>query len=187
MSDGFQEFAKTTDYETGFYEVAYGNNYVQATPTIDLSGRDYQALTMYGIIIGDTDSTIEKDLDANKVIVHVPNNRAQAVVTIAAGSQVTGGDVEAAIVAPSAAGSYDNLVLVGGPCVNTLTAEWMGLAPNTCGTASTIPVDQCLIKYMEDGDKTALIVAGWEKADTSRGASSVAAGGFTVGDTEVLV
>lgn len=179
VSDGFQEFGTTDDFESGFYEVSYGGGGNRSTPSIDVSGRDYQGLTMYGIIIGDTDSNIEADLDANKVYLHVPNNKAQAVATIAAGSQVTGTAVEAAIVTPDEATTYDNLVLVGGPCVNSLTASWMGLAEGTCGEASTIPVDQAVIELMEDEDKTALIVAGWEQADTARAANTVVAGGLS--------
>ncbi len=178
VSNGFTHFGTTGDFDSGKLEVFYGFGPSTAAPRIDLSGRDYQALTMYGVKIGDTGSDIEADLDKDLVVLHVPNNRAQAVVTIAAGSDVVGGvAVEPALMdADSDLSAYSNLVLVGGPCVNSATAEWLGVPAGSCGDASGIAQDTGLIRLMESAGKTALIVAGWETEDTQRAASSVGSG-----------
>ncbi|MBS3172224.1 hypothetical protein J4438_01415 [Candidatus Woesearchaeota archaeon] len=69
---------------------------------------------------------------------------------------------------------YDNLVLVGGPCVNSVTADFMDTTFPACGTASGIAQDKAVIQMITQGEQTALVVAGWEKADTQRAATKVA-------------
>jgi hypothetical protein len=68
-----------------------------------------------------------------------------------------------------------NLVLVGGPAVNRLTATALGVPYPSYGAASGIPENAALIKAVDDAftsGKVALVVAGWEAKDT-RLASSV--------------
>ena len=184
VSSGIQEFGTTEDFDSGEREVFYSwTTRPQGVGIIDLSGRDYQALTMYGVIIGDDGSDVEDDLDADKVVIHVPNNRAQAVVSIGAGAQVTGGAVvEPALVNDASAAGYNNLILVGGPCVNELTADYLGLDFPSCEGVSGILENKAIVQLVESGGKTALIVAGWEAADTKRAADTVAAGGLTGAD-----
>ena len=154
VSQGFQEFGSTEDFDTGRYEVSYGTGGNTSATNIDLSGRDYQALTMYGIIVGDAGSNVEDDLDNDKVVLFVPNDRTQAVVSIGAGSQVTGDAVvEPVLTTESGASGYSNLILVGGPCVNSLTADYMGLTYPACEGASTITEDKAVIKLVEKKDK----------------------------------
>jgi hypothetical protein len=70
-----------------------------------------------------------------------------------------------------------NLVVVGGPCVNTVAAAALGLTYPACGASSTIPQSAALIKvvdspYTEGTGKVVLVVAGWEAANT-RAATAV--------------
>ena len=70
-----------------------------------------------------------------------------------------------------------NLVVVGGPCVNSVAAAALGLTYPACGASSTIPESKGLIKvvdspYTEGTGKVVLVVAGWEAANT-RAATSV--------------
>ena len=55
----------------------------------------------------------------------------------------------------------------------------MGKSFPSYGDASGIAADTALVQLVEQAGQTALIVAGWETADTQRGASAVAAGGLT--------
>jgi hypothetical protein len=67
-----------------------------------------------------------------------------------------------------------NLISVGGPCVNSITAEAMGLTYPACGAASTLTEDKGLIKAIDDiftTGKVVVVVAGWEAADTATAAS----------------
>lgn len=74
--------------------------------------------------------------------------------------------------------NYD-MVVVGGPCINTVAAAALNLAPNTCGAASGIPENAGLIKVIADQfatGKSVLLVAGWEAADTDLAARIVQSG-----------
>jgi len=71
-----------------------------------------------------------------------------------------------------------NVIIVGGTCINTAAAEALGIAANTCEAAFTSATDvgsgQYLIQtvgsYPASG-KIALVVAGYEKADTAAAAN----------------
>jgi hypothetical protein len=70
----------------------------------------------------------------------------------------------------------NDLVVVGGPCINTVAAAAMGLTYPACGAASGIPTNAALIKVIADKfatGKTVLLVAGWEAADTDLAARIV--------------
>jgi len=67
-----------------------------------------------------------------------------------------------------------NLILVGGPAVNRLTAQALGLSYPSYGEASTIPENAAVIKLVNDAfttGKVALIVAGWEAENTQAACS----------------
>ncbi|MCX6820827.1 MAG: S-layer protein [Candidatus Aenigmarchaeota archaeon] len=70
-----------------------------------------------------------------------------------------------------------NLIVVGGPCVNQVAADALGVTYPACGASSTVPQGAALIKvvdspYTEGTGKSVLVVAGWE-ADNTRAATSV--------------
>ncbi len=63
----------------------------------------------------------------------------------------------------------NNLIIVGGPCANKVAAQVMGLGPNACGVASTVPKDSAIIKrYAQASGKVSIVVAGWNAIDTKR-------------------
>ena len=62
----------------------------------------------------------------------------------------------------------DNLILVGGPAVNKLSAEFLGLTYPAYGAASGINSGEAIISLKDNGEKVAMIVAGYESADTIR-------------------
>ncbi|MGC8940686.1 MAG: S-layer protein [Candidatus Nanoarchaeia archaeon] len=145
--------------------------------------RDKDVLLPYGAYITNVKSGTSRD----EVTIYVPNEQ-QKVVTII-GTQttkITGGaggtlggvaitKLDTEVSDPKAT----NLILVGGPAVNKLTAEALGLTYPTYGTdaarALGITENQATIKLIENafgGSNVALIVAGWEASDT-RAASSV--------------
>ncbi|MBT6023137.1 S-layer protein, partial [Candidatus Woesearchaeota archaeon] len=95
---------------------------------------------------------------------------------------VTGGSLEQADLSSLRAVTFDDvvdktsghLILVGGPAVNSLTAEALGLEFPTSGVASTIPENKAILKWIDGafgGSNTVLIVAGWEAAETQAAAS----------------
>ncbi len=73
----------------------------------------------------------------------------------------------------------NNVISVGGPCVNKVTAELMGKTFPACGADSGIPEGKGWIKLYENafnGGKVALVVAGWEAEDTRRATDILADG-----------
>ncbi len=59
--------------------------------------------------------------------------------------------------------SSQNMIVVGGPCVNTVAAELMG-NPSDCAEGYTPGVAN--VKLFENGDSVAMLVAGYSGADT---------------------
>jgi len=72
-------------------------------------------------------------------------------------------------------GRQKNIVTVGGPCVNMITAAALNLTYPACGAASTIPANQAIIQIV-DGvfatGKEVVVVAGYN-ADNTRTATTV--------------
>lgn len=61
-----------------------------------------------------------------------------------------------------------NIISVGGSCINSVTAEIMGLSYPACGADSGLAEGEGIVKAYENGDNVALVVAGWEAEDTTR-------------------
>jgi len=66
-----------------------------------------------------------------------------------------------------------NVIAIGGSCVNSATAKLVGVAPGTCGQAGAdalgLRENKAILKVMDQSSgKVALIVAGWRAEDTRR-------------------
>ncbi len=141
------------------------------TTNIFAGAKKYDLLTGYGLQISDTDSSGDDD----SFTIKVPGDQVKANVAIYEGGAATTTSADLLDATESTTG-YTNLILVGGPCVNSLTAEFMGLTFPACEAASGIAQDKAIIEFVDMGSQTALVVAGWEKADTQRAATKIAAG-----------
>ena len=138
-------------------------------------------------------ATLKWNSDNYDVVITSPEDRTEVIVYVAAGDTTvttsTGGDVTYTQVVPitdniarldtdsavEAAKGNKNLLLVGGPAVNRLTAAVLGLEYPAYGEASTVPENAAMLKVVEDafgGGKVALVVAGWE-ADNTQAACRV--------------
>lgn len=115
--------------------------------------------------------------DSIKIIYHGSEVTADVYIT---STDVSGGstDLGGVLVTDSEVSSVsgNNLVVVGGSCINTVAADLLGVAEGTCGDAWTSATDvgsgQYLIQsFARTGDKVALLVAGYEAADTAAAAS----------------
>ena len=141
--------------------------------------------------------------DNDKVVFMVPDDQVEATVTLAGpGASVT--TATESVTVNTVAGqeiikldsdisdaTSRNMILVGGPAVNSLTAKALGLAFPTSGAASTVPEGAAMLKLVENafgGSNTALIVAGWERAETAAAASVLSqyATGSLSGDYQVV-
>jgi S-layer protein (TIGR01564 family) len=73
----------------------------------------------------------------------------------------------------------NDLVVVGGPCINSVAADALGKTFPACGASSGIPENAALIKLVADKfatGKTVLLIAGWEAGDTDLAARIVQSG-----------
>lgn len=73
----------------------------------------------------------------------------------------------------------NDLIIVGGPCINKLAAEALGKTYPACGASSGIPENAALIQLFADKfatGKTALLIAGWEADNTDLAARIVQTG-----------
>ncbi len=152
--------------------------------TIGTKDEDHR--TKYGIVIKDPKGNSASD----RVKLLIPKDSVRAKVTVA-GPETTTTTVGGAVQIQSVAGvpvakldtevtdktAYD-LILVGDAAVNKLAAEVAGITYPTYGegltTAFGYSAGEATLKLYENafgGTKTALLVAGWDAADTRNAAA----------------
>jgi hypothetical protein len=137
------------------------------------------AMSNYGVLVKE----VNEDNDPDSVEIQYPLSQKlpQVFVTFEKTVTVEGGagtitverpqriEIGSAVLAsqvsdPTAA----NLISVGGPCINSVTAEVMGLTYPACGADSGLAEGEGIVKLYESGGKVAIVVAGWEAEDTTR-------------------
>jgi hypothetical protein len=152
----------------------------------NIGTKDENHRTIYGIIVEDPKSHGASD----EVVLKIPAEQVFAKVvvkgpstTVTSGSD---GTVKQVVPVTNAVAKLDtevslpvgkNLVLVGGPAVNRLTAQAMGLEYPTYGGSGLLPFAEGegyveLTDGVLESGKYAVVVAGWEASDT-RNACSV--------------
>ncbi|MBN1386255.1 hypothetical protein JW968_04770 [Candidatus Woesearchaeota archaeon] len=106
-----------------------------------------------------------------------------------AATSVTKIEVGAAKLASEiASATAQNVISVGGSCVNKVTASLLGLSYPACGADSGIPENSAIMKLVENGGKVGLIVAGWEADDTRRATTVLGDyDGYTLSGDEMWV
>ncbi|MBI5880888.1 hypothetical protein HZB90_02030 [archaeon] len=136
-------------------------------------------MTDYGVLIKEEDN--ENDPDSLEIQYPLEQLMPQVFVTFSKTVTVEGGagtitverpqriEIGSAVLAsqvsdPTAA----NVITVGGPCINSVTAEIMGKTYPACGADSGMSEGEGIVKLFESGDKVAIVVAGWEAEDTTR-------------------
>jgi hypothetical protein len=145
---------------------------------------DYQVgMTDWGILITEYDPSGNND--PNELTLEIPKQQvtAQVFVTLGSVEQVEGASGSTAThVNPIAVGlavldrdapavGSENLIVVGGPCANSVAAELLG-NPENC--AEGFEAGKAMIRAWDKGDTVAILVAGYEATETL-GASRVLA------------
>ena len=152
------------------------NELIWESTTIGTKDEDHRS--RFGMIIRNPKTKGAGD----KVELEIPSDFMQANVVIKGTSAVvssgsTGGSIVMAAVdkAPSPVldtevsnKAADNLILVGGPAVNKLSAEFLGLTYPAYGADSGISSGEAILSLKENGNKVAMVVAGYESGDTVR-------------------
>ncbi|MDD5650886.1 MAG: hypothetical protein PHF86_10805 [Candidatus Nanoarchaeia archaeon] len=147
----------------------------------DDSQYDYRARTAYGTRIE------QYQKDDGDLTIYYPSEPVYAEVIIAASEAVTGTLATANVVKETDVTDVaaQNVILVGGPCANGLTAQFTGEVKTTPECTANYKAGEAILKLMDNGNKVALIVAGYSADDTKRAA--VALGGSLPAKTEAKV
>jgi hypothetical protein len=157
--------------------------------TRDISGWEEDTRAQDGIIIYDPKAHLSGDNFEFGVNGDESDFKVNVVVLGPSGSSSgTSGDIKQVVPVSTAVAKLDteisdpatvgkDLVLVGGPGVNRLTAQAMGLDYPTYGSSGLLPIEEGegYIEYMDGVFKTGqdvVVVFGWE-ADNTRDATSV--------------
>ena len=140
-----------------------------------------QGLTTYGVFFEQSNSdnsddadelTIEYPLFQRGVVVYITAGKVSSSAVGGEGSLVTLSQINygSAKLASEVAGQEfkQNMILVGGPCINAAAAKLMGSSEPLCGERSGIKPGEAIIKLFENDGYVSLLVAGYEAADTRR-------------------
>ncbi len=175
-SDGMQSLGVTKSSEEAS-ETVWGYT-SPGTSFTNIGTKDEDHRTRYGIIVKDPKSGGASD----RVEFMIPGDQVQANVVVKGGVGGLSGTVSTGQALSTFAGAAPdavldtevtntadhNLILVGGPAVNRLSAQFLGLTYPAYGAASGLSPGEAILSYKANGEKAALIVAGWEAADTRR-------------------
>jgi len=159
--------------------VSTGSGYLHDTLASD-SKKEKEA-DLYGSLV----SIDKTDSDQTSVVISYPDEQVYANLYFAEkGSALSPESVKIVKDTDAAANKEKNLIVVGGSCINTLAAKILGVTYPACGSSSTIAQDKFLIKVVAastvvDGaseGNVAVLVAGYEKADTEKAATRLLEG-----------
>jgi hypothetical protein len=139
-------------------------------------------MTDFGILIEENDPSGSND--PNELTLSVPEEQVfgQVFVTLGSVETVAGGGSSSVQVNPIAVGiavldrdapalGSENVIVVGGPCANTVAADLLG-NPENC--AEGFEPGKAVIRAWDKGSTVAILVAGYEATETV-GASRVLA------------
>jgi hypothetical protein len=184
-----------SDIHMWIYEV--GGEFVQLGDTADtkeadeliygstnIGSKDEDHRTYYGVVIEDPES----NGDSDQVVLKVPGDVVEATIVVSGtGTTTSSGDsIKKVVPVTNAVAKLDtevqtpvgkHLVLVGGPAVNLHSAAALGLDYPTYGSSGLLPFAEgegyvALTDGVVEEGKYAVVVCGWEAADT-RDATSV--------------
>ena len=139
-------------------------------------------LTHSGIIIENPESNADED----EVIFQVPSEQVYASISVLGQGEVTTStstitevpQTGSMIVLDTEISSVQdkNLIIVGGSCINSVAARVLGISAKTCGAdftaLTTVGAGQYMVKEYAspyNAAKTAVVVAGYDAADTTNG------------------
>ena len=148
----------------------------------NVGNKDEDVLSYDGLILYSSEANAEDD----EVLFSVPSEQVYATISVLGiGVDVVNETVPqfgVILVKDTEVSSVanKNLIVVGGSCVNTVAAKLLGVPVNTCGTAFTQAtgivagsswIEQYVSPY--NGEKSALLIAGYNAADTTAGVDTL--------------
>ncbi len=149
----------------------------------DASQYDYVGRTIYGTKIAMYQKN-DGDLE-----LYYPAESVKAEVMIAASTAVKGtmGTLTPVLETDVKDATAQNLILVGGPCANALTAKFTGEGTTFPDCNKDYTAGQAMLKLFDNGNKVALVVAGYGADDTQRAAVALGKGSSLPSKTSATV
>jgi hypothetical protein len=166
--------AGNSDNGVGVNDVLFSSDKYHTSASLQSDSDITHDIDWFGTLVV-TDAT---ESDQKTLTISVPSSQVYASIEVGESGGTTGGALGDVLVTDSEVStvSSKNLVVVGGSCINTAAATLVG--GNYCGsawtTATGIGSGQFLIKGYSSSSLTsrmALLVAGWEAADTTNAAT----------------
>lgn len=145
----------------------------------DVSTKEESIMNHYGIVVAKDDSDgVKGNADNDEVTLSIPSDQVYATVSVVAGGEATTSPTttDAGVITlkdtETSAMSGKNLIVVGGPAINSVAASLLKVPYPTSGSAFTdatgISAGKFLIESFDHSGNTALLVAGYNADDTGR-------------------
>jgi len=160
----------------------------------NIGTEDNDVMDHYGMII----TSPENNADDDRVSLSIPSEQVEAKITVIGqgveltdtelptGTDFVLNDASVALVEDK------NLIIVGGSCINNIARQLLGETEPLCGdefTAKTgVGTGQYMIEVFQspyNTEKVAILVAGFEKEDTTRGVADLLSGAADIDLTTV--
>ncbi len=150
-----------------------------ATNARDISDLEENLRTAHGLLFFDPDArnsgdktefAVPSDVNDYEAVISVTSPKEGVVSTTGAASGSTSASVVVKDTDVMESYSTLNVVAVGGPCVNQVTAALLGVTFPACGESSGLGEGVATLSLKANGAKQALLVYGWEAEDTRRAA-----------------
>jgi hypothetical protein len=160
--------------------------------SVDVSTKDTGSIMdYYGIIISDGTNP-ESQINNDELTLSIPTDQVYAEVSVVAGGEASeSGEAGIMTVKDNAVSTVagKNLIVVGGSAINSVAAELLGGAYSEAQFTSMTGVSagQFMIESFSRGGKTALLVAGYEAADTTKAATYLVNKGVDTGVGNKLI
>jgi hypothetical protein len=150
------------------------DNYIKVmTPDDQIAAKVY-------LVTGDstsTNSTISVDADAaDDKVAELEDDGYTIVSQETVSSEAVSFDVSAPVLDSEVSGTSD-MIVVGGPAVNQVAAELLGLSYPTYGSASGVDTDEAVVRYFES--ENSVLVYGSSAEDTKAAAEKLNEGGLS--------
>jgi len=165
-------------------EFAYQNKTLSDFKQLESDDDLYKWIDLWGTYV-----TIDKSESSQyTATISYPDEQVYAQIYVAevsasiTGGTTSGGGGQILVVKDSEISSVSgrNLVVVGGSCINSVAAKVLDVSYPTCGadftTATNVGVGQYLVKAVQspyNAEKTAILVAGYDAADTKNAVSKL--------------
>ena len=146
--------------EFGTYVIADDEDDDYATAYIPV---DEDAVVTYTVILAQEGATVVTSGASGSVTTEKVN-------AFAVGAAIK--DVDAEVATPS-----NNLIVIGGTCINSVAAKLKQVDTGSCGEDSGLSPNEAIIElFTLDNDKVAMLVAGYDAVDTQAASRAVATG-----------